>query len=177
LVASDAPRPDVLPQLRISHAAARLDTGLVRATETRWHFPAVAALACLIACLAPHESAPAAQPAGVTITHQLQEHFGLNEGQVKGALGALLVFARDQLPKPDFDQLAARIPNADHIMQEVKMRGIVTGPLDDVEDYEASLSSLGIGQPLASQIAPAVLDYLGAAGYTRERDILARVLD
>jgi hypothetical protein len=35
---------------------------------------------------------------------------------------------------------------------------------------------VGIGQPLASQIAPAVLDYLDAAGYSRERDILAGIL-
>jgi hypothetical protein len=61
-------------------------------------------------------------------------------------------------------------------MQEVKVRGIVTAPLDNIGDYEASLASLGIGQPLASQFAPAVLEYLGAAGFGRERDILARVL-
>ena len=57
------------------------------------------------------------------------------------------------------------------------MRGIVTAPLDDIEDYEASLASLGIGQPLASQFAPAVAEYLGDAGFQQERSILARVLD
>ena len=34
-----------------------------------------------------------------------------------------------------------------------------------------------IGQPLASQFAPAVLEYLGAAGFELERSMLARVLD
>lgn len=52
----------------------------------------------------------------------------------------------------------------------------VNGPLDDVEGYEKTLSNVGIGQPLASQIVPAVLDYLDAAGYSRERDILAGIL-
>ena len=118
-----------------------------------------------------------AAPPAHSIIPQLQEQFGLNESQVRGALGALLVFARERLPKQDFDQLAQRIPNAERAMQQVKQQGIVTGPLDNLGEYEASLSSLGIGQPLASQFAPAVLGYLGAAGYQRERDILARVLN
>ena len=87
------------------------------------------------------------------------------------------MFAREQLPKPDFDDLAETIPNADRIMQDVKLRGVVTRPIDDMGDYEAALSSLGIGQPLASQVAPAVLQALGETGHTRERDILARVID
>lgn len=136
----------------------------------------IATLVCLLACFASPERSLAAAP-GPAMTAYLQEQLGLSEPQARGALGALLVFARERLPKPDFDDLAARIPNADHIMQEVKQRGIVTGPLDNIGDYEASLSSLGIGQPLASQFAPAVVKYLGAAGYNRERDILARVLD
>jgi len=61
-------------------------------------------------------------------------------------------------------------------MQTVKLQGVVNGPLDSVEEYEKTLSNVGIGQPLASQIAPAVREYLGAAGYSRERDILAGVV-
>jgi Protein of unknown function VcgC/VcgE (DUF2780) len=148
----------------------------MRAPETLLHSSTAVLLACLLACLTPYEHALAAQP-GRSILPQLQEQFGLSEPQVRGALGALLVFARDRLPKPEFDELAQSIPNAEHIMQEVKQRGIVTGPLDDIDDYEASLSSLGMGQPLASQFAPAVLKYLGDAGHYHERDILARVLD
>jgi hypothetical protein len=106
----------------------------------------------------------------------LQERFGLGDRQARGALGALLVFARQSLTQSDFDELAQRIPNAEHIMQAVKQQGVVSGPLDDLDDYEKTLSNVGIGQPLASRIAPAVLEYLGAAGYDRERDILARVL-
>ncbi len=120
-----------------------------------------------------------AQPAAPrrAIVPILQEQLGLNDTQVRGALGALLVFARERLPKPDFDDLAESIPNADRIMQEVKLRGVVTGPLDDMEDYERSLSNLGIGQPLASQVAPAVLQALAQTGHSRERDILAGVID
>jgi len=131
--------------------------------------------ACLLAGLLPCGGALAAEP-GRSIIPALQDRFGLSERQVKGALGALLVFARERLPKPEFDDLAESIPNADRIMQEVKLQGVVTRPLDDIGDYEASLASLGMGQPLASQFAPAVLEYLGAAGHTRERDILLRVL-
>ena len=131
----------------------------------------IVAAAALFACQA------FAAPPAHSIIPQLEDQFGLNESQVRGALGALLVFARDRLAKQDFDQLAQRIPNAEQAMQQVKLQGIVTGPLDNLGEYEAALSSLGIGQPLASQFAPAVLGYLGAAGYQRERDILARVLN
>lgn len=121
-------------------------------------------------------NAAVAAPPGRTIIPHLQERFGLSEAQVRGALGALLVFAREQLPKTQFDDLAARIPNADRIMQEVKLRGIVTKPLDDLDDYEESLAQLGMGQPLASQFAPAVIEYLGAAGFDHERDALAQLV-
>lgn len=130
-------------------------------------FGSALVLAC---CLLSHAGAA---PPGRAIIPQLQERFGLSEGQVRGALGALLVFAREQLPKTEFDSFAARIPNADRIMQEVKLRGIVTAPLDDLEDYENALSQVGMDQRLASQFAPAVIEYLGDAGFVQERDILA----
>lgn len=148
----------------------------MRASRDLLRLSVAAAFACLLAGIALHEHAVAAPPAR-SIIPQLQEQFGLNESQVRGALGALLVFARERLPKPEFDQLAQRIPNAERAMQDVKLQGIVTGPLDNRDEYEASLSSLGIGQPLASQFAPAVLGYLRAAGYEQERDILAGVLN
>lgn len=114
-------------------------------------------------------------PPGPLVSY-LENRFGLGERQVRGALGALLVFANQKLSKGDFDDLAQRIPNAQYIMQTVKQQGVVSGPLDGVDEYEKTLSNVGIGQPLASQIAPAVLDYLEAAGYSRERDILAGIL-
>jgi hypothetical protein len=128
-----------------------------------------------VLCAVAHDYALA--QAGRTIIPILQERLGLDERQVSGALGALLVFVREQLPLPEFNDLADVIPNADQIMQEVKMRGIVTRPLDDIDDYESSLSSLGIGQPLASQFAPAVLQALGETGHDRERAILTRALN
>jgi hypothetical protein len=135
----------------------------------------VATMACALGSLVVHECVVAAAP-GQSIIPVLQSQLGLTEGQVRGALGALLVFVRERLPKPDFDDLTETIPNAERIMQEVKLRGVVTGPLDDMDEYEAALASLGIGQPLASQVAPAVLQSLADAGHLRERDILARAI-
>jgi hypothetical protein len=131
---------------------------------------------CLVACLnAPLGAYGAEGPSGLVA--QLQQTFGLNEGQVHNALGTLLVYARERLPKPDFDDLAARMPRADAAMQSVKNQGIVTRPLDSRSDYEEVLSRVGIPASLAPKFAPAVIDYLGAAGYTREHDMLARVFD
>jgi Protein of unknown function VcgC/VcgE (DUF2780) len=147
----------------------------MRTTGHRSLLSTVAVLGSLLGSFSIPEPALSAPPAHA-IGAQLQEQFGLNEQQVRGALGTLLVFAREKMSKPDFDDFARRIPNAEYIMQEIKQRGIVTKPLDDVDEYEASLANLGIGQPMASQFAPAVLDYLQAAGFTRERDTLARIL-
>ena len=143
-----------------------------RLNRRSWH----ALLAAVIVCLGPFDSVFAQRP-GATIVADLQQRLGLSEGQVRGALGALLVYARERLPKTDFDDLAQDIPNADRIMQDVKQSGIVTKPLDRMEDYEKALSNHGIGQPLASQFAPAVIDALGAAGLQRERDMLARAIN
>ena len=64
--------------------------------------------------------------------------FGLSEAQVRGALGALLIFVRERLAKQDFDAVAKSIPNADYIMREVRLRGIVTRPLDDIVEYQVA---------------------------------------
>ena len=107
-------------------------------------------LLAALACFGLHQHAVAADP-GPSIIPQLQARF--------------------------VDAVSKSIPNADYIMREVRLRGIVTRPLDDIVEYQESLASLGIGQPLASQFAPAVLEYLGAAGFELERSMLARVLD
>lgn len=136
----------------------------------------IALLASAFVVLAGTDPA-SAQQSRQGMIEELQQRFGLRDVQVRGALGALLIYAREQLPKPEFDEFAQSIPDAYHIMDEVKARGVVTRPLDDIEDYETSLASLGIAQPVAAQIAPAVMELLGAAGRTNERDTLARLLD
>ena len=100
----------------------------------------------------------------------------MSEAQVRDALGALLVFVRERLPKTEFDEVAKSIPNADYIMRDAQIRGIVTRPLDDIEEYQETLGSRD-WTAACPQFAPAVLEYLGAAGFERERSMLARVLD
>lgn len=111
-----------------------------------------------------------------SLVDYLQRRLGLTERQARGALGALLLFAREQLTKTDFDMLTRHVPNAAEIMYQVKLEGIVTAPIDDRDDYEATLAHLEIGQPLASRFAPAVLDYLQAAGHEEEHDLLEQAL-
>jgi hypothetical protein len=144
----------------------------MRSSEFKLTYPLLLALACF----SFHLHAVAAEP-GPSIIPQLQERLGLSETQVRGSLGALLIFVRERLPKPEFDRVSKSIPNAAQIMRETRLNGIVTRPLDDIGDYEASLASLGIGQPLASQVAPAVVECLGDAGFVEERSILVRVIN
>ena len=71
----------------------------------------------------------------------------------------------------------AKTPLTIFLVNGVKLQGVVTRPLDDISDYEAALASIGIGQPLASQFAPAVVEQLAAAGFDRQRSTLQRLLD
>ena|ERR1044071_5425565 len=134
-------------------------------------------VACACITLINHPESTHAAVASTQLVTQLQDRLGLTEAQVRGALGALLVFVRERLPEPEFKDLARSIPNAEYIMQDVKLRGIVTGPLDNLDEYQAALASLGIGEPLAAQVVPAVLDALAANGLDKEREILARAVD
>ena len=129
----------------------------------------------LVLCLSSPANTAWAQPP-TDLQSYLQQRFHLSAPQVRGALGALLVYANQRLQKSDFDDLAAHVPNAAHIMQTVKQHGIVNGPLDNIGEYEKTLANVGIGQPLASQIAPAVIEWMGAAGYSYERDILTGIV-
>lgn len=122
-------------------------------------------------------TAPAQSPQVKPLIAYVQEQLGLNEQQVRVGLGALLVFARDRLPKPDFDQLAQRMPNAEAAVEQTKARGIVTRSIDDSDEFVAVLERAGIPPTAASQFGATVLNYFGAAGYDQERDILSRVLD
>lgn len=144
----------------------------MRRSEFRLTFLLLAGLACF----SFHPLVVAGEP-GLSVIPQLQERFGLSEAQVRGSLGALLIFVRERVPKPEFYRVAKAIPNAAYIMRETRLNGIVNGPLDDIGDYQASLANLGIGQPLASQFAPAVVEYLGSAGFQQERSILLRVMN
>lgn len=132
-------------------------------------------LLALLACSTLHESALAATE-GQDIAAYLENQLGLNHVQARGSLGALLVFAREQLPKPQFDQLATRFPNAEILMENVKAQGIVTRPLDDISGYEKSLEALNISETVAAQIPPAVVQYLGDIGYDEEQAILQGIL-
>ena len=133
-------------------------------------------LSLLALCLTAYANVASAQPPPTDLQAYLQQRFHLSATQARGALGALLVYAHQRLQKSDFDDLVAHVPNAAHIMQTTKQHGVVTGPLDNIGEYEDTLASLGIGQPLASQIAPAVIDWLGAAGYSYERDLLTGIV-
>lgn len=133
------------------------------------------ALVALLACSICDQSVIAASPAQDAIAY-LQNRFGLNERQAQDAVGALLLFAREQVAKPEFDELASRMPRADLLMQAVQAQGVVTAPLSRIDDYQACLIRLGIDQRQATQIAPAVVDYLGQAGFDQEQAILQDII-
>jgi hypothetical protein len=155
-------------------------TALRRSASPRGsHWPSQVAsgliVSFLVLCLTSTANVAWAQPP-TDLQSYLQQRFHLSAPQARGALGALLVYAEQRLQKSDYDDLVAHVPNAAHIVQSVKQHGIVNGPLDNIGEYERTLANVGIGQPLASQIAPAVIEWMGAAGYSYERDILTGIV-
>jgi hypothetical protein len=143
---------------------------------TAVRFISIAMLCGLLLSLGPREAGAAAAAPEPGIVAYLQKRLDLNETQVRGALGALLVYARDRLPEPEFAALTTRVPNADNMMEDVKLKGIVTRPLDDVDAYEQALATLEIPQPVAAKLVQGVLDYLDESGYAEEHDILYKVI-
>lgn len=139
------------------------------------HMVLVIAIASILALLTLQARAQA--EVGKAIVSYVQERLGLSEYQVQGGLGVLLAFARERLPKTQYNQLSRRMPNAEVMLEQTHLRGIVTGPLDDEDEYEAVLRRLGIAEPAAAQFASVVQEYLGTAGYYEERDALSRVFD
>lgn len=79
----------------------------------RW---AVIMVSLLMLCLTPCANTAWAQPP-TDLQAYLQQRFHLSAPQVRGALGALLVYAHQRLQKPDFDDLVTHVPNAAQFMQ------------------------------------------------------------
>ena len=141
----------------------------MRRSGTLLHLLGTAALACLLACVALNEQAHAADSAR-SIIAKLQDQFGLNESQVRRALGVLLVFARERLPQGGIRSVGTTHP---------KCRASDARSEDTRNCYWSSRQSRRVrslavecrnGTATGRSICTAVLEYLAAVGYGRERD-------
>ena len=142
---------------------------------SRWNTSTIVTVWSIVASyVSPNTSVVAS--ASADLSTYLEKRLGLTDAQVQDALGALLLFVHGRISLEDFDRLAAAIPNAGRIMLAVQQRGTVDGPLDDIEDYEAALADVGIGQPRASEIAPAVIRFFSNSGRDLQREIMKRAL-
>jgi hypothetical protein len=108
------------------------------------------------------ETAAAAAPAaGGSLTDMLGSQLGLSPDQAKAGVGAILAYAEGALPAADFQKVSAAIPGAGDNIQAAKDAGGVTGPISDVSGLNAAFGKLGISPETASQLIPAVTDYVG----------------
>ena len=139
-------------------------------------FIALAGFVAILAVQLPAQAQSQSQSAKQILPF-MEERLGLSEYQVRGGIGVLLTFAQERLPKSQFDQLAKRLPSIDVLLEETHLRGIVSTPMDDKDDYEAVLAKLGIPTAKASQFASVVQEYLGTVGLYEERDTLSRAFD
>ena len=107
-----------------------------------------------------------------TLTSQL----GVTEDQAKGGVGSYLLLAQEKLAKGDFDKVAGLVPGASKYMDSAKKLGAVTGPLKNLAGLNSSLSKLGMKSETVSKFAPTVTNYLGTAGGSSVKQMLAGVL-
>ena len=106
-------------------------------------------------------AATAAPSATGSLTDMLGSKLGLSPDQAKGGVGAILAYAEGALPATDFQKISTAIPNAGDNIQAAKDAGAVTDPITDVAGLNAAFSKLGISPETASQLIPAVTDYVG----------------
>jgi hypothetical protein len=107
-------------------------------------------------------AAAAAAPAATgSLTDMLGSKLGLSPDQSKAGVGAILAYAEGALPSTDFQKISAAIPGAGDNIQAAKDAGGVTGPITDEAGLNAAFGKLGISPETASQLIPAVTDYVG----------------
>jgi hypothetical protein len=113
----------------------------------------------------PEEAVAAAAGAAPTatgsLTDMLSSKLGLSPDQAKAGVGAVLAYAEGALPSADFQKISAAIPGAGDNIQAAKDAGGVTGPITDEAGLNAAFGKLGISPEAASQLIPAVTDYVG----------------
>jgi hypothetical protein len=110
------------------------------------------------------------------LVKMLTNRLGLTEDQAKGGIGSYLLLAQEKLAKGDFDKIAALVPGASKYMDSAKKLGAVTGPLKNVAGLNGALTRLGMKSDTVSKFAPTVTNYLGTAGGSGVKKMLAGVM-
>jgi hypothetical protein len=106
----------------------------------------------------------------------LKSQLGVTEDQAKGGVGSYLLLAQEKLAKGDFDKVAALVPGASKYMDSAKKLGAVAGPLKNAAGLNGALTKLGMKSETVSKFAPTVTSYLGTAGGSSVKSMLAGVL-
>ncbi len=108
------------------------------------------------------DAAAVAAPAATgSLTDMLSSKLGLSPAQSKAGVGAILAYAEGALPSAEFQKISAAIPGAGDNIRAAKEAGGVTGPITDEAGLNAAFGKLGISPETASQLIPAVTDYVG----------------
>ena len=88
----------------------------------------------------------------------------------------MLSFAKEKLPKMDFNTITKFIPGSDTLMKASKDLGAVTGPIGDKAGLEAAFSRLGMGADRVQKFVQTMGDFVGKAGGDSARNLLASLL-
>ena len=96
------------------------------------------------------------------LTDQLTSRLGLTPAQASAGVGTVLAYAQAKLPAADFDKVASAVPGSANYMQSAKDAGAVSAdaPISDTAGLNSALGKLGISPEVASQLVPAVTDYI-----------------
>jgi uncharacterized protein VcgC/VcgE DUF2780 len=96
------------------------------------------------------------------LTDQLTSRLGLTPAQASAGVGTVLAYAQTKLSPTDFEKVATAVPGSANYIQSAKDAGAVSAdaPITDSAGLNSALGKLGITPEVASQLVPAVTDYI-----------------
>jgi len=130
-------------------------------------------------------SVPAAA-SGLGLTDLLMNNLGVTKPQAEGGSGALFKLAKERLSKPEFQQVAKTVPNADALIKAApktgasksgfgKITSLLGGSATSVggmAGLAGSFSKLGLGSGMIGKFTPIILDYVQNKGGTGVMNLL-----
>ncbi len=140
---------------------------------------------------APAEATPSQIETGLKLIPLITQALGVNNGQAKGGMGALLQAAKILMPGTDFDKITAAIPNTNLLLsaapkpQEssgglmdtaMKMAGEQSDTVKAGLNLASQFKSLGMGTEMIPKFTEAVQGFLQQSNAPETGDLFASTL-
>ena len=120
------------------------------------------------------------------LTSMLTSQLGVSEKQANGGVGSILSYAKDELPKSKYTELASAIPNSDSLLSMVSgsgssslgQMGALAGAMGGsntakLASLASQFSSLGLSSDMVGKFVPVIMNYFKSSNSTGAASILS----